>query len=381
MAEGNVDVTVYVAVPLTGPDAVMQVYMYTGMPFPVKPGFFVNIESNFQYIAISKGDRKFRAMTLNNFLKCKRVGDSYFCKDGNVVRDVPNYSKPPKDTDPIEGELCLIALFKEKYEHARKHCLITFQRQTPQVKQVGPSTFAIYEAKPHQEDRACKEGPNQAPVVHRVTIRPNTLVTVPAGCIMVTSSFTFSPVATSFIRDRKDYLIDYDWPESYKSIIGELDTHALARMQNETGGQIPMDKFTLNTPINILRNVKNETITTRKIYDYGGISGMAIGIIVAGACIAFACYTCFTRTPSERTLRQSHPPAYEPPAPTTRNHPLITITSPPRRNTAVRTPSNTMVSDRGLFEEIRRTGRVREQQRILQQAGRNAEEQEHTPGH
>jgi hypothetical protein len=105
MAEGNVDVTVYVSVPLTGPDAVMQVYMYTGMPFPVKPGFFVNIESNFQYIAISKGDRIFRAMTLNNFLKCKRVGDSYFCKDGNVVRDLPNYSKLPKDTVPVEREL------------------------------------------------------------------------------------------------------------------------------------------------------------------------------------------------------------------------------------------------------------------------------------
>jgi hypothetical protein len=110
---------------------------------PVIPGFFVHIKSEFQYIAISKGDVKFRAMTLNNFLKCKRVGDSYFCKDGNVVRDVPNYSKPPKETDPIERELCLIALFKEKYEHVRKHCLITFQRQTPQVKQVGPATFAI----------------------------------------------------------------------------------------------------------------------------------------------------------------------------------------------------------------------------------------------
>jgi hypothetical protein len=102
MDEGNKDITVCVSVPLTG------------MPFPVKPGFFVHIESEFQYIAISKGDVKFRAMTLNNFLKCKRVGDSYFCKDGNVVRDVPNYSKPPKDTDFIERELCLITLFKEK---------------------------------------------------------------------------------------------------------------------------------------------------------------------------------------------------------------------------------------------------------------------------
>jgi hypothetical protein len=40
-----------------------------------------------------------------------------------------------------------------------------------------------------------------------------------------------------------------------------------------------------------------------------------------------------------------------------------------------------MISDGGLLEDIRRTGRVREQQRILQQAGRNAEEREHTPGH
>jgi hypothetical protein len=66
---------------------------------------------------------------------------------------------------------------------------------------------------------------------------------------MVTSTFTFSPVGTSFIRDRKDYLIDYDWPDSYKSIIRELDTYALAKIQNDTGGQIPMDKFTLNTAI------------------------------------------------------------------------------------------------------------------------------------
>jgi hypothetical protein len=110
--------------------------------------------------------------------------------------------KKPNNTDPIERELCLIALFKEKYEH------ITFQRQTPQVKQVGPATFTIYKAETHQADRICKEGPNQAPVVLRVTIRPNTLVTVPSGCIMVTSTFTFSPVATLFIRDRKDYLIN-----------------------------------------------------------------------------------------------------------------------------------------------------------------------------
>jgi hypothetical protein len=79
-----------------------------------------------------------------------------------------------------------------------------FQQQTPQVKQVRPPTFTIYETEPHQADIICKEGPNQAPVVHRVTIRPNILVTVPSGCIMVTSTFTFSPVATSFIRDRKD---------------------------------------------------------------------------------------------------------------------------------------------------------------------------------
>jgi hypothetical protein len=67
------------------------------------------------------------------------------------------------------------------------------------------------------------------------------------------------------------------------------------------------------------------------------------------------------------------------PGPATRNHTPIAITLTPRRNTAVRTPNNTMVSDGGLLADIRRNGRVREQQRILQQAGRDAEEQEHTP--
>jgi hypothetical protein len=37
-----------------------------------------------------------------------------------------------------------------------------------------------------------------------------------------------------------------------------------------------------------------------------------------------------------------------------------------------------MGSESGLLEDIRRTGRGRKQQRILLQAGRNAEAQEHT---
>jgi hypothetical protein len=102
MDKGNIDITAYVSVPLTGPDDVMQVYMFTGMPFGVKPGFFVHIESEYHYIAILKDDLKFCTMTLNDFLKCKRVGDSYFCTKGNFVRDVPNYSTPPKDAVPIE---------------------------------------------------------------------------------------------------------------------------------------------------------------------------------------------------------------------------------------------------------------------------------------
>jgi hypothetical protein len=47
----------------------------------------------------------------------------------------------------------------------------------------------------------------------------------------------------------------------------------------------------------------------------------------------------------------------------------------PTGNTATRTPNYTMVSDDRLREDVRRTGRVRKQQRILQQAGRNAEAQ------
>jgi hypothetical protein len=53
---------------------------------------------------------------------------------------------------------------------------------------------------------------------------------------------------------------------------------------------------------------------------------------------------------------------------------------PPRGNNSIRTPNTTMVTDGGLLEDIRRDGHVREQQRILQQAGRNAEEPAHTPG-
>jgi hypothetical protein len=42
-------------------------------------------------------------MTLNNFFKCKRVEYSYFCDEGNVVRDVPDYSKKPSNNTPFNA--------------------------------------------------------------------------------------------------------------------------------------------------------------------------------------------------------------------------------------------------------------------------------------
>jgi hypothetical protein len=87
-----------------------------------------------------------------------------------------------------------------------------------------------------------------------------------------------------------------------------LDTYKLAEIQNETGGQLPMEKFTLNTAINELRNIRNKTITTWKILDYRGIGSMVIGVIVALAFIAFGCF--YKDAIGEVTQR--HPPTHHP---------------------------------------------------------------------
>jgi hypothetical protein len=52
-------------------------------------------------------------MTLNDFLKCKRVGNSYFCNEGKVVRDVPDYSKPQATTTPLNANYVSL-LYSEK---------------------------------------------------------------------------------------------------------------------------------------------------------------------------------------------------------------------------------------------------------------------------
>jgi hypothetical protein len=180
---------------------------------------------------------------------------------------------------------------------------------------------------------------------------------------------------------------------------GDTEQHRRTTPNGHVHPEHSNHKFTLNTAINALRNVKNETITTRKILDYGGISGMVIGIIVAGACITFGCYTCFTRTPSERSLRRSHPPTQTQaairytPVTAAKNQPNIAINlnqpqqaksnqerEAPRQNDSIRRPNTTMVTDGGLLEDIRRDGFLREQQRMLQQAGRNAEDLARTRG-
>jgi hypothetical protein len=89
---------------------------------------------------------------------------------------------------------------------------------------------------------------------------------------VITDTFTFSPVNASFIRDGSNYLVDFDSPEKITEIIRNINTRRLVEIQNKTGIPLPTDKFALEATIHAVQNVKNETISERRLYEYGELS-------------------------------------------------------------------------------------------------------------
>ena len=112
---------IYIHVPLMGAGTAMNVYRHISLPLPLHEKYHLNIDSPMQYIAINADGSLYRSMTADSLNECRKIGNFNACDTGNTVRRAPaqHVAHNIYERDP---ELCLWALFRQKYTIARHAC-------------------------------------------------------------------------------------------------------------------------------------------------------------------------------------------------------------------------------------------------------------------
>jgi hypothetical protein len=287
----------YLHVPLTRADAILQVYEYTALPFEMdEHKFFLNIDAaDHRYLAVSADNGVFRSMSSADFRACRQVGTSYFCDRGNVVRNVPDFTKEPEKEQP-QTELCLIALFHEQYAYAKHHCRVILSPATARVTQIGATKFAFFATHPHQAIMSCPTpSANRKPTQRKVSSRSGAVIEVPVGCSVVTKDHTFASSDIAFTRNAGPYVVTYSWPHELYDVIHGVNMSRVAAlhksMQSGIGNRT---HFTLKEALKELEEVPRHVVKPHFISFINiAITAAAILAALVGA---YVLYNAMKRT-------------------------------------------------------------------------------------
>ena len=288
IAEGKAgpdrDLFVHINVPLTSTKSIMTIMRYTQLPVAVSGGFEITIESNHEFIAISDDNTLFRPLTLSDFLRCKRLGRTFLCDKGNVVRKWNDKMAIITQDTTRDSGLCLINLLREKYEAARFHCDITFTKASPQIRQLSATKFAAFSIAPQQALVTCNgEGsPN------RQSVRPGTMINIETGCEAVTDDWIIASQGSVTSSSVEDY-VHYRYAEELSRLTAGIDIGKINNLHKTPGNSISnATRFTMNQALAALEEVPRNVIhphTAATAIGGTTISFIIIIIITATACL------------------------------------------------------------------------------------------------
>lgn len=283
---------IYLHLPLMGKGSEMDIYRHINLPIPLSGEHHLAVDTSMEYFAVTGNARLFRGMSTAELLQCNRVGDFYTCPRGNVV------SRPPKGDAIItekDPQVCLWALFKQKYLLAKTVCDLSITTRRPQVIQLSASKFAVYSNLNHQGKIMCRNDTRARTTTfsaHHIT-----MVHLDPGCLAYTDTHVFSSSDVAFSRPEDAWEIHFHWPYTGKALSNGLNMDKFQELANKADGimknysRIPLqealDKVQKMDDINI--NDWLPHITT-------------ISLITALLALILAAYTCH----KTRTLTPMH---------------------------------------------------------------------------
>jgi len=215
--------TLLVHVPVTPRESLLEVYRFIPLPVPVHQEYHSQITLSTDILAINPENSLFRTLTYEELTRCHKVGFFFVCDKANVVRR-NNDNLPAGENE----EVCLLALFQQRYDLAGASCPKSLVAAPATVIQVSETRFMTYSPTEHQGTIRCPLNVTHVPL-GRQTFSANSIspIDLEPGCTAYTNTHVFSAPTFDKVQE---WAVEYDLEASQ------------VRALNLTGG-FDMDEF------------------------------------------------------------------------------------------------------------------------------------------
>ena len=148
----DMQLTVVVRVPTAATDDQLYLYQYLPVPVEITPGVMMTIETPLDVIAGNWHQKdRFRAMTMNDLQRCKRINGYHICDDGNISRKAESLA------GEVSAEACIWALFAQVYDMVRTACEFYLRSPANSIIPLGDNNFAAFSIRDIQGSSTCAD--------------------------------------------------------------------------------------------------------------------------------------------------------------------------------------------------------------------------------
>ena len=213
---------VYLHVPLMATDQSLILYRHLPVPVPVNNEFSVQIDSEYEYLAVSPDHRLFRAMHESDLDSCVKYGRYFACHSGNVLYKAESV----KDTErAYDFSICSFALYTQDLEAALKHCKRTITPSADTIVQVSATRFVLASKTPHTGFKVCG-GKRSSFHVARMS-----QVEIEHGCVGESKGHIFAPSDQSFSTEADRWALTFHLPTDPEVLADHLDFATLEKIR------------------------------------------------------------------------------------------------------------------------------------------------------
>jgi hypothetical protein len=247
-------------VPLIREGSEMNIHRHIRLPIPITTEYQLEISSPLEYIAVNSDGSLYKTISQQEMADCRQMGDFFACERGNTARKSPVTHGVKRDLyeDDKDEALCLYALFKQEYVLANRTCQRHISKRTSDVVQLSPTTFAVYNAVPHQGIIKCRN--TSAPYKKSFSAHDLVLLDLPSGCRAETRSHVFSSGDAGFTRDTGEWMVHYSWPHKISALTHGLNmSHLSVLLAKSDHTLAALDKIPLARALKATREIVSKT--------------------------------------------------------------------------------------------------------------------------
>ena len=211
-------------IPMIDPSSTLIVYQHIRLPLPAGEGFFYQLETSQDVLAIHEDDSVYKEMSMVELIAdCVKLGNFYACPRGNAVR------KPPRETGKTRDDpgLCLYGIFTGNSETANSACRKRIINPGPTAVQVTPRQFVTYGQT--TGNVTCKS----AKVYASFETREFGKIHLPPGCVAHTDAFILASGDSEYSRKEEEWVHTSTLPLNASKYLQGLDLGQLRKIADD----------------------------------------------------------------------------------------------------------------------------------------------------